>query len=203
MASNEFRDALKALRIKFNLSQSSVAKLAEIEQTEYSALETGKQKLDIDSANNLSTKIWGVKYSDFVAFSNQKIIINKLPASTRLLIKDSENSKLNDSSNLLAKELDKLILESALNTPTTSKIIHHKMGEKLKNKKTSEITSLLGRSPRNKYIKSIGEFDKQKIYIHIDYEAEYIKIPKDQLITIIKEESDKILSEQKRTEEEG
>lgn len=192
MASIEFRKALKTLRLNFKLSQSLISTVAGIDQTEYSAFETGKKKLDLDSANNLSTKIWGVRYTDFVAFSNRKINISKLPAATRKIIKESENVSLNDSSNLLANALDKLIKEGFLNTPTTSKLIHDAMGEDLKNKNTSEITSLLGKPPRNKIIASIGGYKNQKIYIHHEYKDKYSLLTKEELISRISKQDEKV-----------
>lgn len=201
MASIEFRKALKTLRLNFKLSQSLVANVAGIDQTEYSAFETGKKKLDLDSANNLSTKIWGAKYTDFVAFSNREINISKLPAATRKIIQESENVSLNDSSNLLANALDKLIIEGFLNTPTTSKLIHHAMGEDIKNKNTSEITSLLGKSPRNKIIESIGRYKNQKIYILNEYKNKYSLLTKEELIILISKQEEKVFQPDSKEEQ--
>src|SRR5690606_40905564 len=61
-SSVEFRTALRELRLKFNLIQRQIAELAGILQTDYSDFETGKKKLDLDSADNISTKVWGVSY---------------------------------------------------------------------------------------------------------------------------------------------
>src|SRR5690606_27446756 len=171
--------------LKFNLIQKQIADLAEISQTDYSGFETGKKKLDLDNAHNLSTKVWGIPYTDFVSFSKKEIDIEKLPPATAKEINESEGNKLRDSSNLLAAELDRFISGGLLNTPTTSKLIHAKMDNKLAQRQATEITSLLGRSPRNKLIIPIGKYGAEKIYIHQNHAAKYEKLSKDELAALI------------------
>lgn len=190
-ASLEFRKALKMLRQKFNLTQNQIAGIANITQADYSDYEIGKKKLDLDSANNLSKEVWGTPYTDFVAFSKKEIDIDKLPPSTAKIIRESENKKLRDTSNLLATELDRLISEGHFNSPTTSKIVHLKMDNKLTNRKTSEITSLLGRAPRNKQIIFVGKYGAQKIYIHQDHSGKYEKMTNEELGALIAKQENK------------
>lgn len=191
MANREFASALKKLRLKYNLSQASVAKVAGISQPEYSAFERLKRKLNLDDADNIATKVWGKPYNNFVSFANKEIDVKTLPKSTQKLIKDARGKKVTDTSNLLATELDRLISEGHFNSPTTSKLVHLKMDDKLANRKTSEITSLLGRSPRNKQITSIGKYGTQKIYIHKDYATQYEKMPNEGLAALIAKQENK------------
>lgn len=185
MANREFALALKKLRIKYKLSQAAVAGVAKITQPEYSAFERLKRKLNLDDADSISTKVWGKSYSDFVSFAHKEIDAGNLPKATQEIIKNAEGKKLIDTSNFLATELDRLISEGHFNFPTTSKLVHAKMSDKLANRKTSEITSLLSRSPRNKQIVSIGKHGSQKIYIHKDYAARYEKMSNDELVSLI------------------
>lgn len=185
MSSENYRKALLSLRLKFNLTQNQVAEIADIEQTKYSGFETGKLKLDLDSAHNLSKKIWGVDYTSFVSFSKTEIEISKLPPATQKAIKASENTSLNDSTNLLAKELDRLISEGHLNTPTTAKLLHSKMDKKLAERKSTEITSLLTRPPRNRDIIALKTVKSPKVFVHKDYASKYEKMSKEELLELV------------------
>jgi|SRR5690606_27978302 len=191
MANREFASALKRLRLKYNLSQAAVAEVAGISQPEYSAFERLKRKLNLDDADNIATKVWGKPYNNFVSFANKEINVKNLPKSTQKLIKDARGKKLTDTSNLLATELDRLISEGHFASPTTSKLVHLEMDRKLANRKTSEITSLLGRSPRNKQIISIGTYGAQKIYIHKDYAAKFEKLTNEELASLIEKQENK------------
>lgn len=105
-----------------------------------------------------------------------------------------------DKGRLLATELDKLIAGGHLNTPITSKLLHAKMDNKLAKKKTSEITSLLGRPPRDKIIISIGTYGTQKIYIHQDYASQHKKLSKEELIKLITDAEQKASDDKKKLE---
>lgn len=187
MANNEFAKALKFLRENHNLPQTVVAEIADIIQSDYSAFERQKRELNLNDADNISSKVWGVHYDKFVAFSKQEVIIKDLPKPTQIAIEKYKDKPLPKSDSLLANALDELIGGEHFNTPTTSKLTHVKMGEKLKSKKTSEITSLLGRPPRNKTIKSIGKLGAQHIYIHVTHAAKFEKLSNDDLIKLIKD----------------
>src|SRR5690606_15003667 len=104
---------------------------AEISQPEYSAFERLKRKLNLDDADNLSRKVWGQPYTNFVAFSKEVIQVEELPSLTIEAIKESEENTLRDPLNLLAKELDRLIADGHFNSPTTSKLTHAEMDGKL------------------------------------------------------------------------
>ena len=91
-----------------------------------------------------------------------------------------------DTTRVFANTIDSLILKGHFNTPTTSKLTLAAMGEEFKDKNPSEITSLLGRSPRNEDIKSIGKLGTQHIYIHVDHASKFEKLSNDELIELIK-----------------
>jgi|SRR5690606_26260755 len=191
MVSENYRSALKALRLKFNLTQQQVAEVAGIEQTKYSGFETGKLKLDLDSAQKLSKKIWGADYTNFVSFSKTEIDITKLPYATQKAIKASENTTLNDSTNLLANELDRLIAEGHLNTPNTTKLLHTKMDKKLANRKSTEITSLLTRPPRNKEIIALDVSKSPKVFVHKNYTSKYEKMTREEVLELVNADKSK------------
>src|SRR5690606_19359715 len=100
-------------------------------------------------------------------------------------------TKIIDKERLLAREVDRLISEGHFSSLTTSKLVHAKIDDKLANRKTSEITSLLGRSPRNKQIVSIGKYGLQKIYIHQDYATQYKKLTNERLAALIVKQENK------------
>ncbi|WP_262250010.1 helix-turn-helix domain-containing protein [Parapedobacter soli] len=197
MANREFASALKRLRLKYKLSQAAVAGVVGITQPEYSAFERLKRKLNLDDADNISKKLWGKSYDEFVSFASKEIDIEALPKTTQEIIEKASGKKITDTSNLLATELDRLISEGHFGSPTTSKLVHAEMNNKLANRKTSEITSLLGRSPRNKQIVSIGKYGSQKIYIHQNHAAQYEKMSNEELAALIAKQKNKDTDDKK------
>lgn len=181
-----FREALKKLRTQYKLTQTTVAKIAGIEQAEYSSFETGNRNLGLNEANNLSFKIWGTSYNKFVEFSSKKIIVKNLPKDTRKAIELSKTTKLNDDSNLLANELDRLINEGRVNKPITAKILHSLMHKKLKNRSPAEITSLLNKEPRNHNIRKLdNNVSREKVFIYKDFFDEYNQLSTEELKELI------------------
>lgn len=182
MANKEFATALKSLRVKFNLTQRQIAQIAEIETGDYSSFERCKRKLGLDDADNLSSKVWGVSYTKFVEFSKDKIDKDKLPLLTHKAIEDSIDVVLKDTDNLFAKELDQLINKGELNSPKTSKMLHSKMKKKLQKRNSTEITSLLNKSPRNKIVTKLkATFHGENIYVHNDFLGEYENLTSEEL----------------------
>ncbi len=186
MANEEFSKALRYLRLKYKLSQETVAKLAGIKQSDYSAFERLKRKLSLDEADRISTLVWGVSYKEFVEFSKKEIDLNDLPSSTQTAISESTGNKLRSTENLLANELDRLISEGYLNKPTTAKHLHSQMDKKLEKRKFTEITNLLSKSPRNQMIIPLFKNSSPKIFIHKDYVAKYEKMEKDEILELIR-----------------
>ncbi|WET67963.1 helix-turn-helix transcriptional regulator [Sphingobacterium sp.] len=186
MANEEFSKALRDLRLKYKLSQETVAKLAGIKQSDYSAFERLKRKLSLDEADRISTLVWGVSYKKFVEFSKKEIDLNDLPSSTQTAISESTGNKLRSTENLLANELDRLISEGYLNKPTTAKHLHSQMDKKLEKRKFTEITNLLSKSPRNQMIVPLFKNSSPKIFIHKDHVAKYEKMEKDEILELIR-----------------
>lgn len=186
MANEEFSRALKYLRLKFKLSQEIIAKIAGIIQSDYSAFERLKRKLNLDDANKISTRVWGVSYKNFVEFSKEEIDLKKLPLPTQVAIAESTGGKLRSTENLLAKELDRLISEGYLNKPTTAKHLHSQMDKKIEKRKFTEITNLLSKSPRNKIIVSLFKRSTPKIFVHKDYASKYDKMSKEEVLQLFK-----------------
>lgn len=197
MANDEFAKALEFLRKKYNLTQTVVAEIAGIIQSDYSAFERQKRQLNLNDANKISLKVWGVPYNRFVEFSKETIILENLPKATQLAIEARINKRLRSSESILANSLDKLIVNGFFNTPKTSKLAHQEMGEEVKDKATSEITSLLGRSPRNKTILSLKEPKSPKIFVHKDHISKYEAMSKEELDEIILKEEVKLRLDKK------
>lgn len=185
MANEEFSKALRDLRLKYKLSQETVAKLAGIKQSDYSAFERLKRKLSLDEADRISTLVWGVSYKKFVEFSKKEIDLNDLPSSTQTAISESTGNKLRSTENLLANELDRLISEGYLNKPTTAKHLHSQMDKKLEKRKFTEITNLLSKSPRNQMIVPLFKNSSPKIFVHKDYASKYDKMSKEDILELV------------------
>ncbi|WP_293887927.1 MULTISPECIES: helix-turn-helix domain-containing protein [unclassified Sphingobacterium] len=186
MANEEFSKALRYLRLKYKLSQETVAKIAGITQSDYSAFERLKRELNLNDANNISKRVWGVPYNKFVEFSKVEINIENLPLPTQAAINKSTGNKLRSTENLLANELDRLIAEGYLNSPTIAKHLHSQMDKSLSKKSSAEITNLLSKSPRNKIIISLFKNSSPKIFVHKDYAAKYEKMEKDEILELIR-----------------
>lgn len=173
----DYRTALKKTRVKLNLYQKQIAELIGIHQTKYSALETGKNKLDEDTLQLITTTVYGILPQQLIEFSNSEIDISNLPEKTKSTIDQAQNNKMRDSDNLIAKELDVKINNGTLNIPLASYHIHALMSESVKDKKTSEITNHLKKSPRNKIIVKLRkEYNNNTLFVHKDYAHKYIKL---------------------------
>lgn len=177
MAQKEFVDALAFLRSEYNLSREKIATIAGINEAYYGLFENCKKKLGLDDADNISFKVWGVRYTQFVEFAKKEIEKDKLPLLTQIAIEKSKNIKLKDTENLLATELDRLINKGELNSPKTSKILHSMMKKKLQKRNSTEITNLLNKKPRKEIIIKLKvRFKGENIYVHRDYLKEYEKL---------------------------
>lgn len=185
MANEEFSRALKYLRLKFKLSQETIAKIAGIIQSDYSAFERLKRKLNLDDADKISTRVWGVSYNNFVEFSKKEIDVKELPSPTQAAITESTGSKLRSTENLLANELDRLISGGYLNRPTTAKLLHSQMDKKLEKRKFTEITNLLSKPPRNQMIVALFTNSSPKIFVHKNYLSKYYRMSKDDILKLI------------------
>lgn len=174
---------------KSGLDINDFARLIKSNTDNVNDIIAGKVGLTIGKMINIASLFGQVYYN----FANPN---HPVPERSELIknIKDvisrreSIGKKDIDKERKLATELDRLISEGHLNTPTTSKLIHAKMDSKLAKRKTSEITSLLGRTPRNKEIISIGKRGTQSIFIHKNYADEYKRLNNEKLIELIVDE---------------
>ncbi len=99
-----------------------------------------------------------------------------LSLSTRKKIekRKSIGITVRDNTSLLAKELDRLIVEGALEKPITASALHQMMDEHLAKRSPTEITNLLNKRPRNKQIIKLPiKIGKQNLYIHVEHLAAY------------------------------
>ncbi|RZK42689.1 MAG: XRE family transcriptional regulator [Pedobacter sp.] len=163
-ANAEFARGLKELRLKFNLLQKEISEIAGITQSVYSSYESGRTHMGLNDADNLSRMVWGVGYDEFVDFSKAEIILDELPKETQVLISESMKVTLKEQKGLLAKELDRLIEEGHLNSPITSKQLLAKMHPDLQGRKSTEITNLLIKAPRNSSVVIIPSDSKESLF---------------------------------------
>lgn len=173
----DYRTALKKTRVKLNLYQKQIAELIGIPQTKYSALETGKNKLDEDTLQFITTIVYGILPQQLIEFSNSEIDILSLPEKTKNTIDQAQSNKMRNSDNLLAKELDAKINDGNLNIPLASYHILVLMSEGLQDKNPSEITNHLIKPPRNKIIvKLLIEYNNNTLFVHKDHAHKYINL---------------------------
>lgn len=163
-ANQKFSRSLKKLRLRFNLLQKHISEIAGITQSVYSSYETGNTHMSLNDADNISRKVWGVGYDQFVSFASKQISLKELPEQTSKAINESKKVKIKEQDGLLAKELDRLIKEGYLNVPITSKQLLAHMHYDLHTRKSIEITNLLNKAPRNKSVTIVGKEAKETLF---------------------------------------
>lgn len=171
----------------FGIVEEDLAKLTGATSNNIKNIINGEVGLNIKKMINIAD-VFGIPYYHF---ANPKAAIpslNKLPKPTQAKIAERQRKGITvrDNENKFSSKLDNLILKGHFNTPTTSKLTLAAMGEEFKDKKPSEVTSLLSRAPRNENIKSIGKLGTQHIYIHVTQAAKFEKLSNDELIELIK-----------------
>jgi|GEM_PF-404430 len=182
---------------KSELDINDFARLIKSNTDNVNDIIAGKVGLTIGKMINIAS-LFGQVYYDFANPNHPVPERSELVKNIKDVIsrRKSIGKKDIDKERLLATELDRLISKGHLNTPTTSKLLHAKMDSKLAKRKTSEITSLLGRTPRNKEIISIGKSGTQSIFIHKNYAEEYKKLSKDVLTELIITEEKKMVGDE-------
>lgn len=163
-ANLEFAQSLKKLRLKFNLLQKQVSEIAGITQSVYSSYESGSTHMGLNDADNISKKVWGVGYKQFVEFANKKVSLKDLPNITLHAINESKKIKIKEQDGFLAQELDRLTKEGYLNAPITSKQLLAHMHPDLHSRKSTEITNLLIKAPRNKFVAIVDKNKKESLF---------------------------------------
>lgn len=182
----DYRTALKKTRVKLNLYQKQIAELIGFPQPKYSALETGKNKLDEDTLQLITTSVYGILPQQLIEFSNSEIDISKLPEKTKNAIDQAQSNKMRDSDNLIAKELDAKINDGSLNIPLAPYHILALMSESVQDKNPSEITNHLIKAPRNKIIvKLLTEYNNNSLFVHKDHADKYKKLSEVELTQLM------------------
>lgn len=189
----DYRIALKKVRIKLNLYQKDIAELIGIPQPKYSALETGKNKLAQDTLHLITVSVYGILPEKLIEFSNSEIDILYLPKKTKNKINQAQGNKMRDSDNLLAKELDAKINDGSLNIPLASYHILALMSESVQDKNPSEITNHLIKAPRNKIIVKLRkEYNNNTLFVHKDHADKYKKLSEVELTQLMVDYEEKI-----------
>lgn len=170
----------------FGLVEEDLGKLTNSTSTNIKNITKGKVGLNIKKMISIAT-VFGVTHYHFSNPKSTLPSLKQLPKITQEKIAERQEKGIidRDQENLFSNKLDKLIKQGHFDTPTTSKLTLDKMGKEFNDKNSSEITTLLGRSPRNKIIKSIGKHNKQIIYVHMDHAEKFEKLSEEELSKII------------------
>lgn len=176
----DYGKRLDSFMNKFGLTNADMAILINASSQNIHAIIDGSVGLNLKKMISIGD-VFNLEYYNF---ANPKIAypeIEDLPERTRKVIARRKiikaNSSPRDTSNSLAKELDRIIHDGTLNIPLTSHHIHALMSPSVKDKKTTEITSHLRRSPRNKKVFCLTvEFANNKLFVHNDYADKYEKM---------------------------
>lgn len=174
----------------FGIVEEDLAKLTGATSNNIRNIINGEVGLNIKKMINIAN-VFGIPYYHF---ANPKAAIpslNKLPRSTQTKIAERQRKGITvrDSENKFSSKLDSLILRGHFNKPTTSKLTLIAMGEEFKDKKPSEVTSLLSRPPRNNEIIALKAVKSPKIFVHKNYAGKYESMAKEKVLELVDTET--------------
>lgn len=131
--------------------------------------------------------LFGITYYEFADPNFPIPAYDRLPEKTKVVIlrRKKIGTPTRDYRALLAKNLDKLIQEAEVNVPTTSAILLGKMDKQLETRNPSEITNLLRKPPRNKFIVPLTKIGAQQVFIVKDYLEKYQELTEDEIRALI------------------
>lgn len=159
----------------YGLTKEDFAQLIRSNSTYVQKIIDGDVSLTFDKIIEIAA-LFGISYYVFGDISKEPVSsFEHLPEQTKQKINERANKGIveRNSDNLLANELNRLIAEGKLNTPTTAQILQLSMDSRIAKRSATEITSLLNKPPRNKYIAKLKKVGKQIVFVHKDFAAQY------------------------------
>ena len=131
--------------------------------------------------------LFGITYYEFANPSFPVPGYEQLPEKTKEAIerRKKTGTPIRDYSALLAKNLDRLIQEDKIAVPTTSILLLKQMDKQLENRNPSEITNLLRKPPRNKFIVPLTRIGAQHVFIMKEYLEKYQELSEDEIRVLI------------------
>ncbi|MDM1450384.1 hypothetical protein [Myroides odoratimimus] len=134
--------------------------------------------------------VFGLKYYEFGNPKKRFLPIQKLDISVQKVILERRGKGIakRDKTNSLAKELDRLILEGTFDSPITASKAFSKMNLNSNSRKSTEVTNLLNKEPRNnKILRLKNKIKNNLVFIHKDFYDDYKGLTKAELIELIGE----------------
>ncbi|GHE42453.1 helix-turn-helix domain-containing protein [Sphingobacterium griseoflavum] len=159
----------------FGLTPEDLGKLIHSSSDNVRAIIRGSVGLSLGKMIKIAN-VFSVHYYNFADPSYPLPEERHLLQSTRTKIEKRKTIGVitRDNSNLLARELDKLIAQDVLSHPVTASALHKLMHKSLADRNATEITNLLNKPPRNKIIKKLpAKIGKQNLYIHVNHLEAY------------------------------
>lgn len=173
----------------YGLTEGDLAKLIGSNSTNIKNIISGKVGLNINKMISIAS-VFGLTYYEFADPDHKFLLKNKLPEFTVKIIDERQGKGIiiRDVSNILAKELDRLIKENVLNKPVTSKGLISLMNPKARERNSTEVTNLLIKEPRSSLIVQLKhKYRNQSLFVHKDYVKKYERMGKEELKILIDE----------------
>lgn len=171
----------------FKLDRIDIANIFSISIERLDNIISGKTTLSFDNMVKLAS-FFGIKHYEFSDKNFPFPLVEKLPASTKEIIRLRKLKNKEKIVDTISSELDRLVKDGEANSPTTSKILFHKIKPSVTaNKKSSEVTKLFNTSKRDNITSFNFKKKSPKVFIHIDFIDKFKDIPEEDIFEKINE----------------
>ena len=171
---------------KTSLTTADLAKLTRSNTDNVRAIIKGEVGLTLSKMVKIA-ELFGITYYEFANPDFPIPFYEQLPEKTKEVIerRKKTGTPIRDYSALLAKNLDRLIQEDKITVPTTSTLLLKQMDKQLEDRNPSEITNLLRKPPRNKFIVPLTRIGAQHVFIMKEFLEKYQGMSEDEIRVLI------------------
>lgn len=184
----DFQERIEEALKFYGLSSSDLAKLINASSSNIDDILKGEAGLNYIKMKRIS-EVFDLNYYEFGNPEVEFVAFEYLNEKTKEVIKNRKKTGKDsrDKTRYLAIELDRLIKSELFNKPIISSQVFSRMEIDKAGRKSTEITNLLSKEPRNSIIYRIDcKSKKDVIFIHKDYFDKFNDLSDDDLIAIIK-----------------
>ena len=178
---NILADLIYAYTLYYGLDKSDIRSILKMSAGKFEELLNATSTISYDNLVKLSLA-FGVEPHEFLDKNFGFLDINKLPIETQKLISNRKLKAKTRKFDTISSELDRQIEDGELNSPTTSKILFHKMKPSVTfNKKSSEVTKLFKTGKRDNVTSFKFKKKSPTVFIHVDYLDKYKDKPEEEI----------------------
>lgn len=169
-----------------SLSTADLAKMTKSNTDNVRSIIQGEVGLTLGKMIKIAD-LFGITYYELADPNFPIPTYSQLPEHTKAVIQRRKKigTPKRDYGALLAKNLDKLIQTDKVSVPTTSAILLAQMDKALETRNPSEITNLLRKPPRNKFIVPLTKIGAQHVFIMKEYLEKYQELTEEEIRALI------------------